>query len=351
MSSKVTKNELKRIFRMYFQEAKSRHQRDYALKSFNFWVSKHSQLLDTEAMDLVSDVVDIYIKQLEEYANGIKDGKDKRKIIRQIATTKGEHFSFANITQTLYQKPSESLEMNKLTEDIFLKIGQLILDYLYDVPKNSIKKDDYTILVMYHLAVDELLSSFHLAQHSFSSQSIHHSRTVLEIIDLAELFQKGPKWIDFWSDENIEQKEKWGKLSPAKVRRMLGRVGKDQIYSQMSEMGTHITSYFMKTKAKERIEIKKGLRKKVTIKIGGSSEDWACVAANNFCVYSASMLLNRLAGNFKKYLSEEEVIGKTLEITEDLKEYFLKGYLEFSKKRGKDVAGMEDFIKKMKIDY
>lgn len=351
MSQEISKYELGRVLRDYLADAKSDHEIEYAYKSFVFYVSKKSHLFDDSATHFVSEISDGFMEYVEKSVEDMADGKERREKKRQIAIVKGEHFLFEKIIKYLYQEPSINIEINKPTEIFFTKLGQIILDYLYEIPKKSIKRDEYVILTLLYSAIDELLVSFHLAQHGFASQSFHHSRTVLEITDMVELFKKEKKWVLFWDDSTKSQHDKWKKLCPSKVRSKLGKKGHDASYGLLSEMGTHITSYYMKSKIKEKVIDLISKKNFSTIKIGGSAQEWSIVSANSACIHSTVLLLHQIVKTFQQYLPEDDVMEKLLEITEEYKNYFLEGFVKYSKENGKDAKEVEDFLKKMKIDY
>ncbi len=347
---KISKAQLKNIIKSYFSDAKTDHEKDYAYKSLLFYVKKKVHLFDDDAIELISKIGDALIEQVEKTLDVTPDGESRRKMKRQIDLTKGEHYSFEATLQNLYQDPKTDLEIYMLTENLFIKLGQTALDYLHDIPRKGIRKDESITLTLFHSAIDELLVAFHLAQHGFAPQSLHHSRTVLEILDMVELFRREKKWVFFWDNPSISQRKKWDKLSPSKVRKELGKKAGDDVYSFLAEIGTHVTSHYIKPKFDEEVIDLVNKKMSITIKLGGSSQNWAIVAANSAAIHSSMLLLAQIANNFKQYLSEEEVINKILEVTEDYKKYFLDGFVKYSREKELDTTQVEDYIRKIKID-
>ncbi len=344
---KITKQELVRISNLYIGGKKTEKEYSYALKNFFFYIKKKYQLFDDDARKMVSDMGDILSEQLEKSANCMGDGKAKRQISRELSKINGGHFDFSNVIKFLSNPASDTVTINLETEKLFTGVGQNIIDFLYDVSKNSLKREKFFIVTLYYSAVDELLVAFHLAQRGFTAQSFHHSRTVLEIINLIKLFENDNKWVYLWLGDDEEMKRK--EFSPSSVRKKLGKPGFDPVYGMLSEMGTHATFNYTKPKSILRMDNLKDIS--ATITLGGNKSSSDYVWTNTACLHSTMMLFSRLTSSFSCYLIEEEVIEIVDKLFNEYKKYLSGDFILWAKENGLDTVEMEEYLKNVNINF
>lgn len=344
---KITKQELVRISNLYIGGEMTEKEYNYALKSFFFYVKKKYDLFDDGARKMVSDMGDILSEQLKGSVDKMGDGKAKRQISRELSKINGGHFDFSNVIKFLSNPASDTVTINIETEKIFTGIGQNIIDFLYDVSKNSLKKEKFFIVTLYYSAVDELLVAFHLAQRGFTAQSFHHSRTVLEIINLIKLFEKDSKWVYLWLGDDEEKKRK--EFSPSNVRKKLGKPGFDPVYGMLSEMGTHATFNYTKPKSILKMDNLNSSDIRATITLGGNKSSSDYVWTNTACLHSTMMLFSRLTSSFSCYLIEEEVIGIVDKLFNEYKKYLSGDFILWAKENGLDTGEMEEYLKNVNI--
>ncbi len=203
------------------------------------FASEHYEELTPEAKELI----DKQIKLLEEANDEITktwkskpDSLDKRKALRLSKQVKNEHFDLNTFLDSLNKAPNPTTNLAAEAKEIFIFIGQTLLNYLSDVSDSGLKSADMAKLGLLFSAIDEIVVAYHLAEHRFAPQSIAHTRIVLDIIDKIELFNLRPELIKLWAGEDT--KERWEELKPAAVRKKLGKPARDEYYSKFSEMGS-----------------------------------------------------------------------------------------------------------------
>lgn len=343
----MTKNELLNILTSYLKDAKSDKERDYALKSFAFYIKKNYNLLDEEARKAVGVMGNILLKTVRDASKNMTDGESKRKIERELGKIDGGHFVFSDVVKFLCHPPDDKVDINAKAEKLFVEAGQNIINFLYDVSKNSLKKDKFFIASLFYSAVDELLVAFHLAQRGFTAQSLHHSRTVLEIVNLIKLFEKDKQWFDLWISDDEKKKRK--EFKPSEVRKKLGKETYDPVYGALSDFGTHITFNYLKPKTTLTTADLKSISAKITL--GGNKDSSDYVWTSSACIHSTLMLLLQLTSSFSDYLIENESIEVMSKMFNEYKKFILDDFIVWAKENGLPTEEMEQYVKGLNLIF
>jgi hypothetical protein len=106
---------------------------------------------------------------------------------------------------------------------VLSKTLQCLFDILHDATQDS--QDGpakIAILGLSYWLFDELTVAQYLARRNYSTLAYTHLRSVMEILDKIELFTQKPENAELWTSGN--ESEIWTKLSPARVRELLGRI-------------------------------------------------------------------------------------------------------------------------------
>ena len=348
ITEKDLKEKMKEIVLRNFKRVKTDKNHDpyrESLGEYFRYCEQNYNDLAPEAKKIVDSVLDFSITEVKKQLNGMADSIEKRKLSRLYGRAVGTHFEIKNFIDSLDKKTYKTEQIIKETEEIFVETVQIILDWLHDITQHSLKTLDLVLLGLFYSAIDELLVAFHLAQHTYAPQSFSHIRTVLEILDRVDLFYTQPKWLGLWtSEEKGDEKRRYEEFKPSSIRKKLRKDKYDPLYGFFSEMGTHITFSYIKSKVFILEKSEEEKKMKVRINIGGSPSKSHLVGANSACVLGIMAVLIKLVGIYASFLLEEEAIGKTKNSFEKLTQYMSDNFLPWAKKEGLDASGMERFM-------
>jgi len=194
-----------------------------------------------EADRILDGLIELGAQGAEQALPGMQEGPEKRAAIRAVAAARKDHFLAVDLLAVLERPPAIDHPTLAAVRPVFLGGLQLALDFLFDARSSPTKGKVY--FAKYGLAmwaIDELLVSFDLAQRAFVNQAYSHVRTVHEVLDKIELFHTNPTWAEFWVDKSGEYPH-WKELTPAQVRKKLGRARHDPLYNFFSSMGPHMS--------------------------------------------------------------------------------------------------------------
>lgn len=298
-------------------------------------------------------ICDKYQEQLfasaEENISKMPEGLEKLKSQRLLKRTKKQNFDAGILTTILERKNTDEKPILIDTRDVFISTLQNIVDFLSDITEHSIRGiNQFAILSLFYLIIDELLTAFHLCQHAFVNQAYTHIRTITEELDKIKLFNKEPKWAELWISEQPEDKETIRKeLTPGEVRKKLGKSSFDPMYGLFSELGPHGAYKGIKTRT---IMGKNSSSNKENIKtqlwIGGCPLEHNVILPNIFLIKILGEVLFEITNIYEEYLNDEEVEDAIDIFMNKVKGYNEKHFIPWARSEGFDVNPMIDMLKK-----
>jgi hypothetical protein len=308
---------------------------EFALKNYDELTQDAQQMIDKAAQIFRNHIVEV-LKELP-------DNKRKRMLKRLLAGSLGKRLIVEQEVTTLESSPKLREEYSKQFRTIFIPRLQNITDFLFDICENTVSGPaNFAQISLLCMCVDELLVTFHLAQHYYMNQAYSHIRTLMEHTDKIELFRVKPEWAKVWcsGDEKKIRKE----LSPSGVREKLGNSRYDSAYSFLSKLGPHSTFQAVQTKAFRKAKTTPKEKPQIHLRIGGCPTEFHIIFVNGGALFALHLVLLRLLQSFGHFINEEEgkeVFEKnTLETANYLKHYFLP----WAKESNLPVKEIEDFL-------
>ena len=323
----ITIEDLKGRLQKKFAEAKAARAiniPDYLpiiLENFKYGQTRYDKLTP-EAKIFVDKQFELLGQLADEAAKVVREQADsfqKRQFLRLHRQYKNTNASAEWLLDRLDKKNETEEQIEKNSRELFVLVTQTCFDYLSDVTDNKLKTKDSVLLALYYSALDEIIVSFHLAEHKYAPQSISHSRIVLDILDKLELFHRKPELIPVW--EKGDNATNRTIFSPAQVRKTLGKDTHDKIYSWLSDLGSHATFEYIQSKVIKKIFLKEKLIK-FKINVGGSSSEERKMDAYWVSIYVLSLTVVSLEKIYKDKLLTEEVKLNTKKIIELETKYF-----------------------------
>jgi len=311
------------------------------ISDFYQYALENYDALDDEAKTSIDKTWEGLRAQIHAAVQAMRDGPEKRQIVRHLGIAEGIHFPADGLLGIL-ESPTQLIEpVISAARSVSLKLLQGTLDVLFDVTRHTHKgAATFAKIGLFYWAIDELLAALHLAQRAFTNQAYAHIRTVFEILDKIELFHVQPKWAELWVSG--EDREAWNELKPSEVRKKLGEPKFDPIYSFFSELGPHGTFKGLQARGARIGEVEG--RKKFKIWVGGSPIEHHIIWTNSYCVYASLATLAKCTKVFEEYVNVEEasrVLNASAEVTAD---FFREHYAAWAKRAGLDPKPLIDWL-------
>ncbi|MEE8606220.1 MAG: hypothetical protein V3S55_01340 [Nitrospiraceae bacterium] len=317
-----------------------------AMSDFLQFSVQNYESLDDEAKAALDKAFDSLRETGKAAVDAMPEGVEKRQALRLLEMAKGNHFSAEGLLRIL-ESPSEVKHpVVEAGRPVFLDVVQHTLEVLFDTTRHTHEgAASFAKIGLSYWMIDELLSAFHLAQRAFTNQAYTHIRTVFEILDKIDLFDKEPKWAAVWV--NGDEKEVWNELRPAKVREKLGEPKHDPVYSYFSRLGPHASFEGLQDRSAE-VKQTDGGRRRFSVWVGGCPMLHQVVWTHTYCIYTAFRALLTCIKVFRGFLNEEEM-KKTISLTSDKVATFLVDHhVEWAKKEGLDYQPLLDHLQKGK---
>jgi hypothetical protein len=263
----------------------------------------HYESMTPEAIAFLEGRQEAMVGLLNHVNSQLPDGIEKRKMKRMLTSVSSNHLQAAKlVTNFPILRDAEPLIENG--HGVFVKALQRLLDFMHDISlKSHNGPASFAKINLLYWAVDELTAANFLARRGYTTLTYTHLRSVIEIADKIELFDSKPEMADVWASGGPEH-EIWRKLSPLKVRQMLGKDNKDPIYAHFSHQGAHPTY----TAAQMRMTRKDqaGETLKVGIGVGGKRNPAEQAALMGYCVMLTNLCTMRASLSFPEDLNTEE---------------------------------------------
>ncbi len=273
------------------------------------FANEHGDELEEDAKKMVDAQFELVDQLNDELIKNVKtqpDSLKKRQTLRLSRKSKGSHFDVVDLLAQIEKAPNLSKDIIKEGRELFIFMSQIAYNYLCDVTEQSLKGGGQQIpfISLFYNALDEALVSFHLASHSFATQSMSHTRNIIEAMDLIELFQKDPEYIKFWASDDYKERNK---VSPREVRKLLKKDSlEEDVYWILSDFGSHAT--FKSIQTKTAIKVDGGERKaEIKINVGGVGDEFHTQQAIVACLTTLMKLVARISNFYEKILLDEEL--------------------------------------------
>lgn len=318
---------------------------NYLVKFGDFITYLHDNYndFDSEAKAMTDNIFEKLDKKVDEIAKEMPEGLQKRAIQRIMARKEGKHYDALYLIKKLERQTEFTDPIFSEFRKSFIELMQYLLDQLYEIAQNTMKGSAENIcLLLFYSSVEELLVSFHLCQHAFTTQAYSHIRTTYEIYDKVELFSAQPKWIDLWISK--DEKRKIHELSPKNIRIKLGKEKYDPIYSFLSEIGTHVGFSSIQARTAKGTNMSEKGNPIMHIWVGGSPMQHHIVSTCTFCLFSILQALTEIPFVFKHYLNLDEY-EKVLEgAASKLAEFTQNNFNKWAESEGMDVSEIKQLI-------
>jgi hypothetical protein len=264
----------------------------------------HYEEMTPEAIAFLKEREEAMVKLLNHINNQLPDGVEKRKMNRLLSATSGKQLQAKRLIDN-FPVLRNNDEVVKKGDGLFEKALQRFLDFMHDISAQAHNGPaSFARINLLYWAIDELTAANFLSKRGYTTLTYAHLRCVVEILDKVELFGKRPEMVEIWVDGGPEH-EIYQKLSPPKVRRLLGRDNKDPIYSHFSHQGAHPTYTAAQMRMTRSAQTNGVLN--VGIGVGGKSNPPEQAALMGFCIMLANLCTMRASLAFPEDLNEAEV--------------------------------------------
>jgi hypothetical protein len=141
----------------------------------------------------------------------------------------------------------------------------------------------------------------------------------MEFLDKIELFTKKPKTAELWASGN--EREIWKKLSPPRVREMLGRDSLDPVYKYFSEEGSHATFTAMRPRLRKQSGVSEETPK-VAIMIGGMQDPARQMSILIYCIQLGGQAVVMTQRAFADRLHDLDITNMVTKLTADTNAFY-----------------------------
>jgi hypothetical protein len=247
------------------------------------------------------------------------DVVDARKIKRLVALGRKKHFEarkFIDHFPTILEKE------DPLVDEAVLVLGktlQCLLDILHDATQDSLEGPaKIAILGFSYSLFDELTVAQYLSRRNYSTLAYTHLRSVMEILDKIELFTKKPETAELWASG--DERKIWKKLSPPRVRELLGRDSLDPAYKYFSEEGSHATFTAMRSQLRKQSDVKE--TPEIAIMIGGMKDSARQMSILIYCIELGRQAIVMAERAFAERLHDLDIANMVTQLTADTNTFY-----------------------------
>jgi hypothetical protein len=289
--------------------------------------------MDEEARQYVEGIFERFVRTFSKQADALPNGPAKRRAIKAVEVFEQKRFSAAQLLLRLEEPPQSQSAVSRDARAVILHFAQSVLDLLHNVAKHAFEGPSrFAVLGLSYWAVEELLVALHLAQHAMTNQAYAHVRTIYEMLNKIELFNREPQWVDLWASGN--EKKIWEELRPAAVRLKLEQPKFDPVYSFLSKMGGHSEFEGLQLRVGKMVGPETGKTARIKLWIGGNRFPHDVAWANISCVFAAVSVLASTMAIFAEFLPAEEHVEVRKEAGRIANEFFESHFAEWLKERG-----------------
>jgi hypothetical protein len=311
----------------------------------DFGFANHASM-DAEATAHFDNLLKIIANMFEVGLLNVPDSPGKRRMLRAIAGTRQQHHSSQDLLQRLGMPYPVPRPLVEAARPIFIEAHQSILDLLWDAaqqPQDGVAQ--FATLGLLYWTVDELTAAFYLAERRYTTQAYNHLRTVHDLLDKVQLFFHHPQWAEVWGSG--DKPKIINELSPAAIRKKLGKPKFDPVYGFFTELGTHGTFEALRKRVTQTG--KKGGRTQIAMRIGGTpwdSELDTCIAC---CILTVLSTLITIGQVYQSRLHPEEVVAILRSRLESKTTFLRQYFVDPRLKAGIDMSALTDGYKKLML--
>lgn len=341
--SQITKEIYHAFLKDSFEKAASDPEKlqELSFQALQF-LSKNYLNMTTEMQEIADRVIDASIEIIDSSLKNAPDTKEYRAAKRQLRTLKRSLPSATSLIADLEQRGEIKEPVIAETRVLFEKYFQVFLDAVYDAMEGTHRgSPSFAIISIFCMCIDELVTAFHLAQHGFANQAYTHIRTVLESLNLVELFVRDASFADLWCSDDKRTKAR--KLSPKAVRKKLN-IEDDPTYRFLSAHGPHSTFDSIRSKSARKREQSADGNPEIHFFLGGTKIVMHLIWANVGCIQALSLALASIGKTFPDHINFEDYTGIAKELAREYKEYITRYIVQFFKESDVDTSELEDFM-------
>lgn len=299
---------------------------------FDFAIANESSM-DEGAKAYFDKLIDGIGEVFEQGLATVADSPERRKLLRLAALTRRKHHLTKNFLSGLGKPLPVPFPVAESGKPIFLDTVQSILDLLFDSTREAQHGTaQFASLSMLYWTVDELTVAFYLSERKYTTQAYSHIRTVMDLVDKAELFFQEPQLAALWG--SADKKAILKELAPGAVRQKLGKPKYDAVYDFFTERGMHGTFGAVRQRVIQR-EKPEGKRS-IAMWLGGVPWDREVDLAVSSCILSALITLSTVAKVYHNRLNNAEV-SSVLQTRADAAKHFLREHL-INPLKGSDIG-------------
>lgn len=341
-ASQLLEDKLANYRSMSFEDIKSTINDHFKLLMTNY------DHLDDELKEICNKYLQSMLELAEKNISKMPEGLEKIKSQRLLKRANYKNFDATQLVKILENRNSYNKSILDDTREIFISTLQNIIDFLSDITEQSMRGIyHFAMLSLFYLIIDELLTAFHLSQHSFVTQGFTHIRTITEELNKIRLFNREPKWAELWiSDKPEDKKVIIKELSPSSVRTKLGGEKFDPIYNLLSELGPHGAYKSIWARSVTEIHTSNPDKLKAQLWIGGCPLKHNVVFLNSFLIKILGEVLFEITNIYESSLKNEEVEDALDSFMNSVKEYNLKHFVQYAKSEGFDVNPLINMLNK-----
>jgi hypothetical protein len=302
--------------------------------------------MDAEANAHFDGLLKIIPNMLEIGLRNVPDSPDKRRMLRAIAGTRRKHHWSQDLLMRLGMPYPVLRPIVEAARPIFLEAHQSILDLLWDAAQHS--QDgvaQFATLGLLYWSVDELTAAFYIAERRYTTQAYNHLRTVHDLLDKVQLFFHHPQWAEVWGSDD-KQKIRH-ELSPAAVRKKLGKPKFDPVYGFFTQLGTHGTFEALRKRVTQTG--KKDGRTQVAMRIGGTPWESEVDTAIACCIITVLSALITIGQVYQTRLHSGEVVAILRSRSEGKTAFLQQYFVDPRLKAGIDMSALTDGYKKLML--
>jgi len=281
---------------------------------------EHYEGATVEGKAYFDDWLSKFYETLASKLQEAPDGPDVRKMKRTVALGRKRHFEakkFIDYFPTILQKEDSLVDEAVL---VLSKTLQCLFDILHDATQDCQGGPaKIAILGLSYWLFDELTVAQYLARRNYSTLAYTHLRSVMEILDKIELFTRRPENAELWASG--DEREVWKKLSPPRVRELLGRNSLDPVYRHFSEEGSHSTFTAMRQRLRNRSDTA-GKAQKIAIMIGGMKDPARQMSILIYCVQLAGQAIIMAERAFSDRLHDADIANMVTQLTAETNVFY-----------------------------
>lgn len=256
----------------------------------------------------------------------------------------GQRLDAENLLDLLETPTNDQYELVSETRKIFLPAFEAVSNLYIDVATGKTSgTESFAIRALLTRSFNDLIVSFHLFRQGYELQGNAVARTILESLDLIELFFRQPEYAAIFAEGGPKA---WSTLRPKAVRKLLNKESADevfsQIYSHLSEMGGHPSFEGLR-----RTTYKKTDGGPVTLTLGAQRFEHSFVFGFGFCFLLLGTVFAKVAGltaTLPNNFEYESEVKRVSDIVINAFLHFLDLSKPFSDEHGLDTTKQQEVL-------